>query len=82
MLMCKNVIPGNKICSQPFIINSSPVDKLISRNNRKKGEIKNFIIKKNNSLLLSYLFNTLSCFFFPFCELPIIFKNLFLRAKC
>lgn len=48
-----------------------------------KGEIKTFIIKKNNAILLSYLFNTLGVFFFSsFRELPVIFKNLLLRAKC
>ena len=80
--MCKNVILGNKICSQPSIISSSLVDKLISRNNRGKGEIKTFIIKKNNTVLLSYLFNAQSWFFFPFCEPLVIFKNLLLRTKC
>lgn len=83
MLMCKNVILDNEICSQLFIISSSPGDKLISRNNRGKGEIKTFMMKKNNTLLLSYLFNTRSYFFlFSFCELLVIFKILLLRAKC
>ena len=78
MLMCKSVIPDNKTCSQPFIITSSPVDKLISRNNGEEREIKTFIIKKSKALLLNYLFNTHCCWdFFPlFHELPIIFKNL------
>ena len=84
MLMSKSVIPGNKTCSQPFIITSSPVDKLISRNNGGEREIKTFIIKKNNAFikLPVYYPQLLAFFIFSFRELPIIFKNLLLRAKC